>query len=169
MAKPVTEIPKNWVDETWQEIGDLQDEMKAAKLSQSFAKKQPALAEFILTFTQDLSNEAHEHAYYVGLVVWRCYESYFKGRFREITSDEVIEQHEKMETWLGQLEKTDERFLAKRIMNKADYEQKHILQYIVEAIFESRGADINLTEDEEGMLFMVLKVHMDCLDLAVRN
>ncbi len=24
-------------------------------------------------------------------------------------------------------------------------------------------------EDEEGMLFIVLKVHMVCLDLAVRN
>lgn len=169
MAELSLEIPKNWVDETWQKIGGLQDEKKAAKLAQSFTKKQPALAKFILTFTQDLSSEAHELAYYVGLVVWRCYESYFKGKLCKITRDEVIAQYEKMETWLDELEKTEERFLAKRILNKADYKQKHVLQYIVEAIFESRGENVNLTENEEGLLFMVLKVHMDCLDSSVRN
>jgi len=134
-----TEISNEWVEETWQEIGSLQDEMKAAALSQSFTKKQPALAEFILTFTKDLSTDAHELAYYIALVVWRCYESHFKQQLREIQSDEVIEEHKKTDKWLGSLEKVDSRFLSKRILNGADYEQRYILQYIVEAIFESRG------------------------------
>lgn len=105
----------------------------------------------------------------MALVIWKCYEGHFKHQLREIPSDEVIEEHEKNEKWLGSLEKVDSRFLSKRILNGADYKQRYILQYIVETIFESGGEDIHLTPDEEGSLFIILKVHMNCLDLAVKN
>ena len=158
-----------FVEEVWQSVAGL-DGRDAEILSTSFAKKQPALVNLILMFSEKMSQGAHELAYYLGLVIWQCYHESSQKRLKSISENAVIQQHERVQQWLESMEAVDNRFLIQRIQNLADHKQPAILQYIVEAIFESdseEGEDtVVLTPDEEGGLFTILKVVMDCLDQA---
>ncbi len=165
----VTETPKQFVDDTWMEVASVEDEDLAVALSQFFSKKQPALSEFLLSFSQDLSEDARELAFYIGLVVWRSYEKYFNEKLRCIQSDEVVEQYKMVEQWIDSFESVEDRFIERRILSQVDCPQRNVLEYIVEAIFDGGDESVRLTPNDQGGIFLILKVHMDCLDLAVEN
>ena len=164
-------ISEERVEQTWVEIGSLTDMAVAAALSQNFSKAQPALATFLLEFTRDLSKDAHELAFYMGLVIWRCYEQTEPSGIRQVTEKEVIAKHEAFDAELGALAGTDERIIERRVLYSEDYPQPAILKYIVETLYEESDApeSVELSDNEKGALFIVLKVVADCLDKACQH
>ncbi|MGE0633925.1 MAG: hypothetical protein AB7O96_16040 [Pseudobdellovibrionaceae bacterium] len=160
------EMSDEFVEKIWTEIGSIQGKSKVDSLAKSFFKKQGDLAEYILAMTEDLGEEAHGLAFYLGIVIWSCYDRYFQGNLKKINDKTILKIHEKFESELDKLEFVDERFIEKRIKNKSDYTQPSILKYIVEALFENDDEELNLTSDQQGMIFIILSTQMKCLDQA---
>ena len=163
-------ISEELVEETWMEVGGMTDMTEAANFSREFSKAQPALASFLLEFSRDLSRDAHELAFYMGLVIWNCYEktALTRATTRELSEEEVIEKYESFDAELGALAGTDERMIERRVLHSKDYPQPAILKYIVETLYEENDSPeaVTLTDDEKGELFIIMKVAADCLDAA---
>jgi hypothetical protein len=159
-------ISEALVEETWLEVGGMTDMVEAANLSKKFSKAQPALASFLLEFSRDLSRDAHELAFYMGLVIWRCYEKAAPSRLRKLSEKDIIERHEAFEAELGALVGTDDRMIERKVLHSKEYPQPAILKYIVETLYEENDSPeaVPLTDDEKGELFIIMKVAADCLE-----
>lgn len=161
------EIPHEFVEKIWTEIGNIQGKSKVDALAKSFFKKQSDLAEYVLAMSEGLGEEAHGLAFYMGIVIWSCYDQYFQGNLKKITDKTIIKIHEKFETELEKMQFVDEAFIKKQIKDKSEYPQPNILKYITEALFEDEDEELNLTSDQQGMIFIILSTQMKCLDQAV--
>jgi hypothetical protein len=164
--KNVHPISIECVEQTWQDVGSIADPDEAAALSRRFSTTQPALATFLLQWTEDLSPAAAELAYYVGLVIWQCYERTLGAPLREIQPDEVTRHYEVLDRQLVALQGVDDRLIERRILYSDDYPQPAILQYMVEAIYDPSDDGADLTPEEQGTLFIALRVVADSLDAA---
>jgi hypothetical protein len=161
-------ISNKCVEQAWQDIGGKVAPAEIEALSRRFATSQEALAAYILACTEELSQNAHELAYYSGLVIWQCYERSLAGPLRKITSDDVTRHHEALERQLLALQGVDDRIIERRILHSDDYPQPALLKYMVEVIYESAADAGELTPDEQGELFICLRVVTDALESAAK-
>lgn len=164
MTSSTHEISETYVEKTWHDICDTDDDTIITELSQNFSAKQPALAEFIVASTEHLSDNAMELAFYIGFVVWRCYEGFFDGALRQVSPDEIVELAEKMEESIEEANPEEGIIENSSIFSST---QQHVWQYVVDAILEEDD-DFILTDDEQASLFTALKIHIDCLSGAVK-
>lgn len=167
VMKIKNEIPDKFVEKIWTEIGSIQGKSKVDALAKSFFKKQGDLAEYVLAMSEDLGEEAHGLAFYLGIVIWSSYDQYFKGNLKKINDKTIIKIHEKFETELEKFKFVDETFIESRIKNKSEYPQPFILKYIVESLFENADEELSLTSDQQAMIFIILSTLMKSLDQAV--
>lgn len=166
MRRPVF-ISTEVIDQVSDRIGGMTDLDAAQALSVRFSTSQPALTAYILQFTEELSSDASQLGYFLSLVLWQCFETARPGSVLEITPEQVIARHEAIDQELGALQGVDDRLIERRILYSDDYPEPGILRHIVESIYEPND-DIELTPDEQGHLFIVLRVAADCLDQASR-
>ena len=161
MTTSHNEISVNFVDATWLEIGNTEDEDLIMELSSEFSSSQPSLSEFILASVDDLSEDAKELGYYIGFVAWRCYAGFYESRLGEVSTDEIVERAEQMEASISDVEED-----VLEDISVFSSQESHLWQYIVDTVLEEHE-DMTLTEDEKASLLATLKIHTDCLSAAV--
>ena len=156
-------IPKKIVTETWQKIGAMgnKDAMNAMN---SLSKKQPDLLAFILEFTQELHPDAQELAVYLFLVIYRIFEKHSSKPIKKVSAKKITNTYEEYHSLLEGLENAHEKFLERRA--EAEFEkQPHITSYVLEALMEENPDDpIDLTDDDIGYIYIILKTVIDILD-----
>lgn len=159
-------IPEALVEETWLEVGAL-SESQARKQMEQIAKSQPALLAFVLAATADLPTDAQQVAVYLYAVIHRMFEK-SAGRLTPATPQAVEAAFEGNKTFLGKFEHAHERFLEKAAETAAS-SQPFVMKYLVEALLESPEGDdpVVLSDEEIGLIFLVLKTAIDILDAGV--
>lgn len=156
-------ISEKFVEKTWQEVAGYSPN-RASKEMQEFGKNQPELLAFLMSLTEDLELEVRELAIYIAFVVYRIFEGSRK-KIKKITSKEIIGCYEYNEDLIGRLEGADEKFLD-RIAGIQVAKQPYVMKYIVDALIEEseEGDDVELTDEDKGFLFLLLKTMVDLLD-----
>ena len=84
---------------------------------------------------------------------------------KQVTHEIIVECYESNETLIESLERTHERFVE-RIASVQLLDQPYVMKYVVEALFEDRQEkeDVELTEEDTGYLFLLLKTVVDALN-----
>ena len=85
-----------------------------------------------------------------------------------VSSEEVVACYEVNEDLMERLEGAHEKFLD-RIAGIQIAEQPHVMKYVVEALVEEEEEDEDLedlTEEDKGLLFLVLKTVVELLNKA---
>jgi hypothetical protein len=87
------------------------------------------------------------------------------GKIRRISSEEIIKCYEHNESLLERLEGAHDKFLD-RVANVQTSRQPYVVKYVADALMEEdEGEDaLELTEEQKGFLFLVLKAVIDALD-----
>ena len=134
------------------------------------AELQPGLLSFVMAFTEELSPDAHGLATYLHFVIFRIFEQGTKRRIRRVRASQIDHRLERNEKMVARLEHAHPRFLEKTALTEAS-RQPHVVQYLVEAIMEAPDEEdpLELTEEEEGTVFLVMKIVIDVLDHARRK
>lgn len=159
-------IPEAVVEETWREVAQLSPS-RAQKEMTNLGKAQPHLLEFVLAFTQDLSQEAMELGLYILLVVWQMFKKGFQGKMREISSKEIGQTFRAVEEAMERLEGVHERFLERIViqhMSAQPYVMKFVLETLVETVQDEEA--VPLTEEDQAYLFLLFRTLIDVLDGA---
>ncbi len=159
-------ISESMVEETWQEVAAFSPRRAEREMNRT-AKKQRHLISFIAAFTEDLSREAAELAFYMFFTIYRMFQKSSSGDIRRIRGDQVERSLDQNENLLGRLGGAHEKFVE-RVAQVEASRQPFVMKYLVETLVEApEGEDpVFLTEEETGALFLVLKTVIDVLDQA---
>lgn len=159
----VREIPEELVEEAWQEVGAL-SETRGRREIHRLLREQPALFAFVVEVTADLSEDSHGLALYLATVIYRAYEKTFPGGLAQASPDEVLAVHKANETWIEQTAGAHERIVDERILPNMTLSQPAVLSYVGECLSEPDDEELDLSEQERGLVFLVMKAFVETLD-----
>jgi hypothetical protein len=160
MMEPLSE---KVVEQTWQEVAGFSPQ-QATKEMQKMGKNQPELLAFLMAMTEDMEPGVKELAIYLAFVVYRIFES-SRSRTRKLTSREIMSAYESNEALMGSLEDVHEKFID-RIAGMQNFKQPYVIEYVLDALFEETEDwdEVELTDEDRGFLFLLLKTEVDLLD-----
>ena len=159
-------ISAEHVDNTWQEVASLTP-VRMNKEILAFGKSQPDLLAFIVSYTEDLTPEIKELGVYLAFVIYKMFHG-LQNKIPRISSKEILACYADNEHYLQSLEGVHDRLLE-RIVKAQKPKQPHVMNYIIEALMEdAEESEIGeLTEEDAGFLFILLKTIMEVLDHKV--
>jgi len=159
----VREIPDEVVEEAWQEVGALTETRGRREIHRLF-REQEALFSFVADATADLSEDAHGLALYMATVIYRAYEKAFPGGLAPAAPEQVLDAHEANETWLEETAGAHERIVDERILPNLAIPQPAVLRYVGECLFEPDDEELDVPEEEQGLVFLTMKTFVEVLD-----
>jgi hypothetical protein len=159
----VREIPDELMDEAWQEVGALTETRGRREIHRLF-REQEALFSFVAEATADLSEGAHGLALYMATVIYRAYEKAFPEGLAQASADQVFDAQEANETWLEETAGAHERIVDERILPNLVIPQPAVLRYVGECLFEPDDEEMEVPEEEQGLVFLAMKTFVEVLD-----
>jgi hypothetical protein len=155
------------VEATWRRIGAF-TEAQARGEAERGGIEQPDLLAFVVAFTQELSPAAHELGIYLFHVVLAIFRAAAGQRVPRVKAGAIERQWTENSEALERLGRTHARFLERAALQQVSGEPE-VMRYLVEAVMDA-GDDpedpVELTEEDQGMLFLVLKTVVDVLQQA---
>src|SRR4030067_3481921 len=160
MMEPISE---KIVEKTWQEVARYSP-IQASKEMQEMGKNQPELLAFLMALTEDLDLEVKERVIYIAFVVYRIFVG-SRNKVKKVTSKEIIDCYEYNQDLMETLEGAHEKFID-RIARVQLSKQPYVMKYVVDALMEEteEGDGIELTDEDKGFIFLLLKTVVDLLD-----
>ena len=157
-------IDEDLVEETWKEVAAFTTKL-INKEMQNVGREHPALLTFIVEFTEELDQEVKELAIYMFFNVYRMFKKGFGKKIKPISTDEIMECYESNENLMQSLEGAHDKFYD-RIARIQVSGQPFIMKYVLETLFEPPEVEdsIELTDEDTGFLFLLLKTVVDILN-----
>jgi len=170
-------ISAETVEKTWRRVGVMNPD-QAPGLIEDMEKEQPIILSYLTAGGEELFNQAErEMVVYLGVVVYQIMKQGEpppgEVRFEDIEKAE--ESNLKMLEFLGKSSPGD--FTQGVDSLVAGYNQPEVLRYIVEVLFveddddqddaddlEDQESGDGVRDDMRGVIFIVLKTIIDCLD-----
>ena len=157
--KPLSE---EFVEKTWQQVAEFTLD-RGNKEMLAMGKNQPDLLAFLMAYTDDLSQEVKELAIYIAFVVYKMFLD-SGGKIPKISSREIMARYNENALFLEGLEGTHEKIID-RIANVTVSKQPYVMKYVLEALMgDAEEEGIDLTEEDIGFIFMLLKTEIEVLD-----
>jgi len=160
-------VPEDIVERTWREVAAFEPHA-ARRAMEKIGKRQPALLAYVMAETRDSRSQVQELAVYLFVVILRMFERLPGHRLKRVPIERVERRAAENEAVLERLGAAHERFLERAARLQAE-PQPHVLRYLTEAILESDDPDLDLTDEEEGLVFLVLKTAVDLLDQSCKS
>jgi hypothetical protein len=165
--RTVATVPDDIVESTWREVASLESGA-AWRAMEKVTKRQPALLAYVMASTKDSRPQVQELAIYLFFVVLRMFERLPGHQVKRVDIGKVERCAGENEARLERYSVAHERFLEREAQSQA-HTQPHVLRYICEAVLEEEDPSLKLTEEESGLVFLVLKTVLDLLDRACRE
>ncbi|MBN1351740.1 hypothetical protein JXJ21_20160 [candidate division KSB1 bacterium] len=159
-------ISAKLVEQTWKRQAQLTPS-KIQTVVRDFSESQPMILAYLMAMSDSLLNESEsELLLYLGTTVWQMMEAGAHNieLVTETTLEEIEDKNMKMLEYLEGESEDDFIQTVEKIIE--GYNQKEVLRYVVEALFESDEDDGQgeIRDEMIGQIFIFLKVIIDCLD-----
>lgn len=139
------------------------DFMGVERLIAQMSREQPAVLAYLMASNEEHYNfEEKQLLLFLGVNVMQMMKKGEKA-VQEVTMDEIDEAQQnniKMFEYLEEENPKDFENTAAMIFK--EYNQKNVLRYVVESLFDDE--DEHIRSDRKGLLFFDLKTVLDCLD-----
>jgi hypothetical protein len=156
-------LSEGFVEKTWRQVAEFAPD-RANKEMTAMGKKQPDLLAFLMAYTDDLRQEVKELAIYIAFVVYKMFSDSSGGNIRRISSKQIVAWYNKNTRLIESIEGAHEKFVD-RIAGMQVSKQPYVMKYVLETLMEDAEEDgIDLTEEDIGSLFILLKTEIDVLD-----
>jgi hypothetical protein len=166
MAADPENIPDEIVESACETIAGFSDDEARGEITR-LNKAQPALLAYVMAETEELGNDAKELALYMFVVVYRMYEMHFGKRLQNVGVKLVEEIRDRNADTMESLLGADEGVLMEAAISQSAH-QPAVMQYVGGCLFEPADEeDVELSDDEQGAVFIVLKTVIDALDSSV--
>ena len=157
-------LTEELVEETWQEFAGFSLK-RVNEEAQKVARSQPNLLSFMMVFTEELDQDVKELVIYMFFVVNRMFAKAYKRRIKRVSPEEIIDRYDQNEKLMKSLEGAHDKFYE-RIARVQASAQPYVIKYVVETLLEPpEGEDpVFVSEDDVGLLFLLLKTVVDVLN-----
>jgi len=159
-------IPEHIIEQVLQDIVQIDDQDSAMELMERFGEEQPILLAYLMAAEHETYNQdERETLLLIGTAVWQMM-SQAPQKPKQVTEnqlDEIEEKNVKMvEYFMGESSDSFERSAA---LAFKDYNQMHVMEYVLEALIEEDEDDeVDIRDESKGLMFLNLKTVIDCLD-----
>ncbi len=164
-------IPDDLVEAAWEEVAVMPEDKAALEIDR-LSKAQPALLAFVFADTEQLSHEAHELAVYMFFVILRVFEKHFGKKLKQVDVQTITRLQKEIEETMESLGNADEKALESAAIAQNEA-QPFVIRYVVETLFEpddeEEQGESELTEEDQGALFLTMKTVTDALNSTVRS
>ena len=158
-------IPEAVIESAWNEVAGLPESQAQAEIER-IGRSQPALLAFAMADTEELSQEAQELGLFLFVIVLRMFEKHLGTAMKTVELKSVERLRDATEESMLKLAGTNEEEFEQAALSQAS-NQPYVMKYIAEAIFDPNpGDDVQLTEDEIGVLTLMLRTVVEALDEA---
>ncbi len=156
-------IPEAVVEKTWQEVAGFSP-ARAKRELMKLANSQPELLTFLKEFTKEWNREVGELAIYMFVVVYRMFQDTY-GKIQRICPRDIIEFYEHNEAVMDILVGAHKKFLD-RVAALEGAKQPYVVKYVADTIMEEQEGEnaVAFSDEERGLLFLLLKTVIDVLD-----
>lgn len=163
------EIPEELVTETWQAMSAMSSRQARREMGEA-GREQPELLAFVLGSISDCSPQAQELGIYLYFVIHNIFRNASQQALNPVSAAKIEQRLAQNEARLERLESAHPRFLERAAHLEAMH-QPFVVKYLVEAIMEApEGGDpLELTDQESGSLYLVLKTAIDVLDEEMKS
>jgi hypothetical protein len=157
-------IPAEIVERTWKEMATMSP-LNYPKLINKFSTDQPYILAYLMVVDNEQFNrDERELLLYLGTVVWKIMSRGNKP-LPSVTEKMIVAAEEKNIKMLEYLEgETTTDFYDTTATIIEDYNQPEVLRYVVEALMEDDEEEVDIQEQNIGMMMIYLKTVIDCLD-----
>jgi hypothetical protein len=163
----VSVVLEDQVEAAAEEVCELMDVRVDTEMTRA-TSQQPELFAFLMELTEGHGLPAHELAIFLYVVILRAFAKTASRDIRPIEPAAIQKRLEENEALLARLDGAHPRFLERMALSEIS-KQPFVVQYLVEALVDAPyGEDpVELSEEESGTLFLVLKTVIDVLDEAL--
>lgn len=160
----MNKISAEIVERTWKEMSTMSP-LNYPKLINKFSKEQPFILTYLIAVDgQQFNEDERELLLYLGVVVWMMM-SRGNNPLPKVTEKMIDDAEEKNIKMLEYLEgETETDFYETTDTILQDYNQPEVLRYVVEALMEDDDEDVDIQEENIGLMMIYLKTVIDCFD-----
>lgn len=160
----MNKISAEIVERTWKEMSTMSP-LNYPKLINKFSKEQPFILTYLIAVDgQQFNEDERELLLYLGVVVWMMM-SRGNNPLPKVTEKMIDDAEEKNIKMLEYLEgETETGFYETTDTILQDYNQPEVLKYVVEALMEDDDEDVDIQEENIGLMMIYLKTVIDCFD-----
>ena len=160
----MNKISAEIVERTWKEMSTMSP-LNYPKLINKFSKEQPFILTYLIAVDgQQFNEDERELLLYLGVVIWMMM-SRGNNPLPKVTEKIIDDAEEKNIKMLEYLEgETETDFYETTDTILQDYNQPEVLRYVVEALMEDDDEDVDIQEENIGLMMIYLKTVIDCFD-----
>ena len=159
-------IPYEFIDTIQKQIDEMNLEDSQSEMKNVYLEK-PNISEYIVAMNEDLDDELNKYSLYLFSVIYIAIKNFYQKKLQIVTDEIIIKCHENNIDLLKKLENSHEAFIN-RIAETNLKRQPGIYRFISQSIFEELQEMSEITEDEEGWIFLILKSAIDALDENIK-
>ena len=158
-------IPHETVETTWQDIAEMAPE-DAGEAMFHFSEAQPNLLGFVMAFTEDLNEDASELCTYMLYVVYQMFVNASTTDIPMVTEQQMEAQYHATCDLLDKIHDADGDPEKAGVGAKLE-NQPNVYQYVSETLLEDdedSEEKMDISEDDAGEIFMMMKCVIDVVD-----
>ena len=158
----MTIISDDIIQSVLEEQGEL-DFLETERLIAQMSREQPSILAYLMGSNEDHYNfDEKQLLLFIGVNVAQMMNR-GDGNIQEVSMEEIEASQQKNIDMFEYLEKEiPGDFENTTAMIFREYNQKNVLRYIIETLFEDE--DPHIRADRKGLMFFDLKTVLDCLD-----
>ncbi len=158
-------IENEIVESVWQQVAAY-DAEQASRSMDELRGSQAELIEYVLVTLDGMGEETLEIAIYIMYVVCSIFERASNGKFKQVTNDEILSVHQSNQQ-LRLTPKPSARAFHEKYGTLEQVRQPYVTTYVIDALVGEDGDPVELTQDQTGSAYLILRTVIDALDMAL--
>jgi len=145
------------VEKACSQVAEYTDEDMVAEFDRFF-KAQPAICEFIVELTHESGQKIQELSLFLSYMVFKTMEIARSGATPTVTPEQIEAAYRDTESWMEAVSQADGAELQSSIASSLQRDSEpHLLQYVIGELNQQMEDGTNLSDEEKGEVFFVLK------------
>ena len=150
-------ISSESVVRTCTEVGQFTDEQMAKEFDRFF-RAQPAICEFIVDVTHESGQKIQELSLFLSYMVFKTVQASEAGFDRIVPPEDIEAAYRETESWMTHVSQAETSELQDAVAGSLHRDaEPHLLQYIISELNEPMEDDEELSDEEKGEVFFILK------------
>ena len=157
-------ITSESVEKACSEVGEYTDDHMVNEFDRFF-RAQPAVCEFIVELTHESGHKIQELTLFLSYMIFKALEIERTGAVNVIKPEDIEAAYRETESWMTQISQAEGDALQSAIAASLQVDSEpHLLQYIVSELNEPMEDGAELTDEEKGEVFFLLKTIISSLN-----
>lgn len=162
-------VTEQSVEKACTEIGVYTDDRMVVEFDRFF-QVQPAICEFIIELTQGSGQKIQELSLFLSYVVFKAIGIEQAGNVDTVERGDIETAYSSTESWMNQLGKAESAQLQSTIAASLNQDtEPFLLQYVISELNEPLEDGADLSDEEKGEVFFVLKTIIACVGQPKRR